>query len=286
MKTKKNILFLIENGLSSKTVSSLSNNQFRLLVEKFKKLKKSENKEAFTQKLTTTYEIPTADLEKGTTIPEVPGKKMVIQKTPTGIKATPTEGEVREDEEDSVTSQNVFSKDVSQDYTGQEAPHDETSMQDDGMGDDSGENRSMMGMAESEINEKFESKAQQGLFWARCNKCSSKNCKWCKMAKEFSDSTSEKQYKKMPEKKHPEKTVKYKKKETKKNLQKFLEEKISQIVDENIDAKMSKKDLIETLKKKSKSMIIRRPKKMTMFSDEAPMELPIGKLYSIGKTSK
>jgi hypothetical protein len=154
------------------------------------------------------------------------------------------------------------------------------------MGDDSGEDRSMMGMAESEINEKFESKAQQGLFWARCNKCSSKDCKWCKMAKEFSDSTSKKQYKKMPEKKHPEKTVKYKKKETKENLQKFLEEKISQIVDENIDAKMSKKDLIETLKKKSKSMIIRRPKKMTMFSDEAPMELPIGKLYSIGKTSK
>jgi hypothetical protein len=286
MKTKKNILFLIENGLSSKTISSLSNNQFRLLVEKFKKMKKSENKEAVTQKVTTTYEIPNSDLEKGTTIPEVPGKKMVIQKTATGIKATPTEGEVREDEEDSVTSQNVFSKDVSQEYTGQQAPHDETSMQDDGMGDDSGEDRSMMGMAESEINEKFESKAQQGLFWARCNKCSSKNCKWCKMAKEFSDSTSKKQYKDMPEKKHPEKTVKYKKKETKENLQKFLEEKISQIVDENIDAKMSKKDLIETLKKKSKSMIIRRPKKMTMFSDEAPMELPIGKLYSMGKTSK
>jgi hypothetical protein len=32
------------------------------------------------------------------------------------------------------------------------------------------------------------------------------------MAKEFSDSTSKKQYKKMPEKKHPEKTVKTKKK--------------------------------------------------------------------------
>jgi hypothetical protein len=31
------------------------------------------------------------------------------------------------------------------------------------------------------------------------------------MAKEFSDSTSKKQYEKMPEKKHPEKTVKYKK---------------------------------------------------------------------------
>jgi hypothetical protein len=49
---------------------------------------------------------------------------------------------------------------------------------------------------------------------------------------------------------------------------------------------MSKKDLIEAIKKKSKkseSMILRRPKKMTMFSDEAPMELPIGKMFSIGK---
>jgi hypothetical protein len=274
MKTKKNILFLIENGLSSKTVSSLSNNQFRLLVEKFKKLKKSENKEQ-TEVVTQVF-----DSSK----PDEKAKLNQMLKDPTKLQGQNIE--VKEDEEDSVTSQNVFSKDVSQDYTGQQAPHDETSMQDDGMGDDSGEDRSMMGMAESEINEKFESKAQQGLFWARCNKCSSKDCKWCKMAKEFSDSTSKKQYKKMPEKKHPEKTVKYKKKETKENLQKFLEEKISLIVDENIDAKMSKKDLIETLKKKSKSMIIRRPKKMTMFSDEAPMELPIGKLYSIGKTSK
>ena len=70
-------------------------------------------------------------------------------------------------------------------------------------------------MEEDELDEKFESKAQQGLFWARCNKCKTDDCKWCKMAKEFSKSTSKKQYKNMSEKKHPEKTVKYKKKETK-----------------------------------------------------------------------
>ena len=45
-------------------------------------------------------------------------------------------------------------------------------------------------MEEDELDEKFESKAQQGLFWARCNKCKSEDCKWCKMAKEFSKSTS------------------------------------------------------------------------------------------------
>ena len=100
------------------------------------------------------------------------------------------------------------------------------------------------------------------------------------MAKEFSDSTSKKDYKKMPEKKNPEKKVKNK---TNESLQKFLEKKISEMVDNNIEAKMSKKDLIGAVKKKSKSMIIRKPKKVTMFSDEAPMELPIAKMFSIGK---
>jgi len=285
MKTKKNILFLLENGLSSNTISSLSNKQFGLLVEKFKKLNKRENKEAVTQKVTTSYEIPNADLEKGTTIPEVPGKKMVIQKTNTGIKATPTE-EIQEDETDDVTSSNALGDLSLQSYTGQEAPHDANDQACDGMDDDSCNDRGNEGIAESKLNEKFESKAQQGLFWARCNKCSSKNCKWCKMAKEFSDSTTKKEYKNMPEKKHPEKTVNYKKSETKESLQKYLEDKIENIVENNIEPKMSKKDLVNTIKKKIKksdSMIIRKPKKLTMFSDQAPMELPIGKMFSIGK---
>ena len=195
------------------------------------------------------------------------------------------ETEMTEDETDDVTSSNALGKDAEQAYTGQEAPHDANDMADDGMDDDSSDNRSMMGMAESKLNEKFESKAQQGLFWARCNKCSSKNCKWCKMAKEFSDSTSEKQYKKMPEKKHPEKTVKVEK-NTNEGLEKFLEKKITEMVESSINPKMKKKDLIKTIKKKTKnddSMIIRRPKKLTMFSDEAPMELPIAKMFSIGK---
>ncbi len=105
------------------------------------------------------------------------------------------------------------------------------------------------------------------------------------MAKEFSDSTSKKQYKNMPEKKHPEKTVTVKKK-TNENLEKFLEDQILNMVESTITPRMSKKDLVEAIKKKSKSnksMIIRRPKKVTMFSDEAPMELPIGKMFSIGK---
>jgi len=284
MKTKKNILFLIENGLSSKTVSSLSDNQFRLLVEKFKKYKKEESKEEWQKNVSqeVTYTAPVSDAAKGLAVPPStdPKKRTMVSIEGGNLKVTQAESEMTEDADvDTLLNPDEFGGNEPVNYKNPEDYGTDNSVDPDGSLDG-------MPQTEGEIKEKFESKAQQGLFWARCNKCSSKNCKWCKMAKEFSDSTSEKQYKKMPEKKHPEKTVKYKKKETKENLQKFLEEKISQIVDENIDAKMSKKDLIETLKKKSKSMIIRRPKKMTMFSDEAPMELPIGKLYSIGKTSK
>ena len=274
MKNNKSVIYLIESGLSAKTVANLSESQIKLLVEKFKK----ENKEQ-TEIKTTVYD---------TTDPEQKKKLNQALQDPTkmqGQNIQVKETEMTEDETDDVTSSNALGKDAEQAYTGQEAPHDANDMADDGMDDDSSDNRSMMGMAESKLNEKFESKAQQGLFWARCNKCSSKNCKWCKMAKEFSDSTSEKQYKKIPEKKHPEKTVKVEK-NTNEGLEKFLEKKITEMVESSINPKMKKKDLIKTIKKKTKnddSMIIRRPKKLTMFSDEAPMELPIGKMFSIGK---
>ena len=274
MKNKKNIIFLVENGLSTNVINKLTDNQVKVLVEKFKKETK-EQVDQVTEPAKTSYKI------KGPgELPANP-KGYQVKKNPDGtVTATPMESEIKEDETDDVTSDNAQGDVELQKYTGQEAPHMANDMAPDGMDDDSDNNRSNMGMAESEITEKFESKAQQGLFWARCNKCSSKDCKWCKMAKEFSDSTSKKQYKNMPEKKHPEKTVK---KNTNENFKKFLEKKILEMVDNNIDAKMSKKDLIETIKKKSKSMIIRRPKKVSMFSHEAPKELPISKMFSIGK---
>ena len=206
MRTKKNIVFLIENGLSINTVSKMTDSQVKVLVEKFKK----ENKEQ-TQVVTQVY-----DSSK----PDQKAKLNQMLKDPTKLQGQNIE--VKEDETDNVTSSNALGKYALQSYTGQESPHDANDMADDGMGDDSGENRSMMGMAESEINEKFQSKSQQGLFWARCNKCSDKKCKWCKMAKEFSDSTSKKDYKKMPEKKRPEKTNE--------SSQKYLKNKILEML--------------------------------------------------------
>jgi len=274
MKTKKDILFLAKNGLSSPVISSFSDRQVKILVERFKKFKKEETSEAWTETSTTSKTLTAPVAEKDLPIPPAPaGKTNKITVTGGTIQLTQNEGEMTEDVE------------VATD------PNKETETQDPkqvGPSTDDGNNNYTDGMdiPEGVIKEKFESKAQQGLFWARCNKCSSKNCKWCKMAKEFSDSTSKKQYKKMPEKKHPEKTVKTKKEKANENFQKFLEEKITKMVDEKIEPKMKKKDLVKTIKKKVKnndSMILRNPKKLTMFSDEAPMNLPIGQMFSIGK---
>jgi hypothetical protein len=67
---------------------------------------------------------------------------------------------------------------------------------------------------EGELREKFESKAQQNFFWGKCNTTKGvQKQKWCKLAREFSNDTTKKDYKKMPEKLHPEKTVKVKKSE-------------------------------------------------------------------------
>jgi hypothetical protein len=283
MKNKKNILFLAENGLSSTVISKLNDQQVRILVEKFKKLKKIENKEQVTiTKSPTTQSQTVTATGQGSVVLTTQGKQvpLTVDGTVTTTVDPTTKIETSESEmtEDvNVDKDDATAGQISQDPHQVQAP--------DGMDDlgDATIDKEEDLATEGEIKEKFESKAQQGLFWARCNKCSDKKCKWCKMAKEFSDSTSKKQYKNMPEKKHPTKTVKYKKKETKENLQEFLEQTIISLVEKNIEPKMSKKDLIEAIKKKSKSMIIRRPKKLNIFSDESPMKLPIGKIFSAGK---
>ena len=273
MKNNK-IKFLLENGVSKTTISKMTESQINVLTERFKKSKKEESKEQIEKKTETT---DTYTIKGAGELPNNPtGKGYKVEKNPDGtVKATPMESEMTETETNDVTSSNALGDLSLQSYTGQEAPHDANDQACDGMDDDSCNDRGNEGIAESKLNEKFESKAQQGLFWARCNKCSDKKCKWCKMAKEFSDSTSKKQYKDMPEKKHPEKTVDYKKKKTNEETQKYWENKILEMLEEEKKRKKSKKD--------SESFMLRKPKKMTMFSDEAPMELPIAKMFSIGK---
>jgi len=282
MKNNK-IKFLLENGVSKTTISKMTESQINALTERFKKSKKEETTENWTE-VSKTEKVLTAPVtgSKDLPVPPAPsGKTNKITVTGGTIQLTQSEGEVSEDTTNvsgntsNVTSANAQGDIDLQVYTGQEGPHDANDEACDGMDDDSCNDRGNEGIAESNLNEKFESKAQQGLFWARCNKCSDKKCKWCKMAKEFSDSTSKKQYKDMPEKKHPEKTVDYKKKKTNEETQQYWENKILEMLEEEKKRKKSKKD--------SESFMLRKPKKVTMFSDEAPMELPIAKMFSIGK---
>lgn len=281
MKTKIN--FLLENGLSKTTLLKLSETKINLLYEKFKKMKKEEEKEAF-QKVT----IPSQTQLKGTltdlaqTGVDVKDGNVKYDQSTNMVTVTTKEGEMTEDADiDTMLNPDEF---------GGNEPVNYKNPEDYGTDNDTDPDGKLDGMpTEGVIKEKFESKAQQGLFWARCNKCSDKKCKWCKMAKEFSDSTTKKEYKDMPEKKHPEKTVK-KKEKTNEDLQKYVEQTIIEMLETQVNARMTKKDLIEAIKEtkqKEESFIIRKPKKVTMFSDEAPvMDKPIGKLFSTGKSKK
>jgi hypothetical protein len=111
------------------------------------------------------------------------------------------------------------------------------------------------------------------------------------MTREFSDSTTEKEYEDMPKKKHPEKTVKYSNKKEKSKVEEQLENEIVKLIEGHINPSMTKGDLLKVILEKTKkedSMVLRKPKKMTMFSKDKGKEMktmdkPIGKLFSIGK---
>ena len=263
MKNSKKVTFLVESGISMKTISKMNESQINLMVERFKKFIDKETTEETKQTVTNvTYDPANATDQK-----TLAQKGIHVDPTTKKISMTlGSTGEVKEDS--SVDKDNTTAGEITQDPHQVQAP--------DGMDDlgDTTIDKEEDVATEGVIKEKFESKAQQGLFWARCNKCSSKNCKWCKMAKEFSDSTSKKQYKEMPEKKHPEKSVS-KKEKTNEETQQYWENKILGMLEEEKKKKSQRKD--------SESMILRKPKKVTMFSDEAPMELPIAKMFSIGK---
>jgi hypothetical protein len=120
------------------------------------------------------------------------------------------------------------------------------------------------------IFEKFESKSQQRLFYARCGNGKTKTeKKWCKWAKESSKKTD---YETTPEKK-----------EKNESDEKFIEESIVRLIEKNISPRMSKGDLIRTINEKSQdSMILRKPLKNTMFSKESGIEMKRMKRPTMG----
>ena len=132
-----------------------------------------------------------------------------------------------------------FRLDADQDYTGQLGAHGEDQSADDGMDDDTSpqnNNRKMVG--ETEVTEKFQSKSQQRLFWAKCENSRTEKAKrkWCKWAKEFSDDTD---FSKLPEKK-------------KKDMQE-LEESLTKLIEKHIPEHITKAKLMEMFKGSTKS---------------------------------
>ena len=263
MNTNIKILDLVNHGFSGTLISELNENQINSLHKRLTESKKESKEET---------QIVTTQLDSKN--PQDMAKLNGMLKNPTSLQNKNVQVKETEMTEGDDTP---FEKDMEQDYTGQEGPHDASDEAPDGMDDDSDNNRSMVGQTESEIKEKFESKAQQKLFWAKCGEGKTKEQKkWCKLAREFSDSTSKKQFKKMPEKIHPEKTVKVEKKENKesyldmvgkamnKNMSnkisdikpslKFesrLQSKIENLVERHVSPKISKRDLLETIKNMS-----------------------------------
>ena len=126
-----------------------------------------------------------------------------------------------------------------QDYTGQLGAHGEDQSADDGMDDDtSPQNNDRKMVGETEVTEKFQSKSQQRLFWAKCENSRTEKAKrkWCKWAKEFSDDTD---FSKLPEKK-------------KKDMQE-LEERLTKLIEKHIPEHITKAKLMEMFKGSTKS---------------------------------
>ena len=206
---------LISNGFTYNTLRGLNESQIGLLYSRL-----VEAQTTTTTSTTYTGSEVSALKQKGQPIPG--GKSVILN--PDGGITVQNEGDDSEDE--------YFTKKVS----GQSSPDDETDMPDDGMGDDSGDDRKMVG--EMEMTEKFQSKSQQRLFWAKCENSRTEKAKkkWCKWAKEFSDDTD---FSKLPEKK-------------KKDV-KELEESLTKLVEKHIPEHITKLKLMSMLEGSTKS---------------------------------
>jgi hypothetical protein len=242
MNLNKKIGVLLDNGFEPKFISSLNEAKINFLFEKISKRETMEAQDIVAKiKRFSASEVADAKT-KGESLP---GGKSVKMNPDGSVDVTMEGKEIEED----ATINVVNDPDATADG---------------------------MGIFETELSEKFESKAQQGLFWARCNKCKTDDCKWCKMAKEFSKSTSKKQYKNMPEKKHPEKTVKYKKKNTNEEFtmanyfdkvastytnvakskltkEQFIKNQINKIVENNLQPTIKKNDLLKLIETQIKN---------------------------------
>jgi hypothetical protein len=287
MRTKKDIQFLLENGLSTSFVSKLNEVQTKSLVERFGRdkkitvIKNTELKNKVKDFIKTYSKIK--DIESH--IDDWSDEKLANQikgyaKHANSGGPNKTAGDLYKQIEKSLkdgkkeeTKEAVQTTQQSG-YKTTVTPGTPANLNVDGtdISIDPSKGITMMSTSKpvgsGEVSEKFESQSQQNFFWAKCNTSNGvKKKKWCELAREFSDSTSKKQYKTMPKKKNPEKMDE--------SSEKFLEDKIVGMIERRIEPKMTKGDILKTISEKmekNNSMMLRNPKKMSMFSHESGIE--------------
>jgi hypothetical protein len=230
MKADKKIIELLNHGFSNSLLSSLNERQIDSLYQRLDESKK-ENKEQSTPQNTT------ATSKTITSYEVKPNSKTMVN----GLEVDTTGGKTRitplkeiDDTEEEDIALAVSEKDPD------------------------------LGLAMSEdLKEKFESKSQQKYFWYKCGDGKTKEQKkWCKMAKEFSDST--KNFSKLPEKKKKETNEDYtdmvanvlqknmsdkigKITPSVKFAESSLDKKISTLVEKHLPPKMNKRDLMNII---------------------------------------
>jgi len=309
MKTKKNVGVLLENGIHFNTVMSLSDKQVGVLAEKFFKSKPMGDVE---QAKKDSLKAMRAFIKRylGIEDPDGLSDKTVLEKmkmvarhadSPSGAdRITKLGADTYRIAKDLFEGNKKETNEV-ETYSTQTSVFNPASTTDKGEFDKVANNPNVNkefsvtknnqiavttgnvpNLAESgEVAEKFESKAQQGFFWAKCNTSKGvKKKKWCELAKEFSDETTKSDYKKMPEKKHSKKTDE--------NYEKFLEERIMEMIEKHIEPTMTKRDFIRSIQEKknnSENFMLENPKKNSMFAQNKGMEMktmkrPIGKISS------
>jgi hypothetical protein len=230
MKVNKKALELIDKGLSANTVKKLTESQINTLHSKL-------FHEAITTSTVTSYNISADAAKQGVTLPQVPsGKKMTIQQTPTGIKATPTEEVTETDDVEVTTDPNK--------ETETQDPKQVGPSSDDGFGDET----DGMGMFESEAD----LKPGQPNPWAICHAQVGP-----KKTRKFERCV---------------KSVKKQLEEGKNPVSLFIESEITKIVERNVLPRITKGDLLKYLSEANSPLTA--PAKPTTKPDTKPGTRP------------
>lgn len=293
MKTKLNIDILLENGIHFSTLSTMTESQIRVLAEKAKKSKKKDLCPCGCEK----DNCPCGPDCKKCDCGKSKSKKKETKEAVTTTQQTGYKTKIDPGTKATLNfgGDSVVEVDPNKGITAI------SSTKPTGSGEQT---------ESQELDEIFKSKAQQKLFFVKCGDGKTKEQKmWCKLRDEFASDTTKKDYEDMPnyvsddddKKSKPKRRKTRKKSKSKKrrstrkeSYEKQLEDRIVEMIDNHINPEMTKGKLIDTInEKKSESFILRKPKKVTMFSHEEGIEskgkkkskkmnLPIGRLTSLG----